>query len=876
MSGKVLGAPTRTIQQVVDKNCDPYQATATSNLWDDDPGCFSRPRGGNLVKPFTTGAEYFRDFVTECAGATSEICITGWQVNWDAQLNADGLRLYDVILAAARRGVEIYVMPWCHSNPVQTYDYQTAIVFDEINKVLKLGAKKRVHVARAESQATVNQKYFSHHQKQVVIDRKVAYVGGIDLSYGRFDDATYTLKANAAGRQVMNRYNPCIPWREQLPKDSPILVDPDLMSGMSDRAPPPPDSSHGYQTGYGQGDNPAYARSYGYDQGYQYGTPPEPEPSELEKNQQKIDNGGWQVPYEDASATEMFVNKASFDDDTPNLHTLDPARQPRMPWQDVHCRIEGPAVADLLRNFVVRWNAQKKKPSLPLPSPGAYTKPGNVHVQVLRSAPAAMVKAEAKATPKAGAGGDGQPKPAATENHIQRTYLRLIAKADRFIYIENQFFVSGFGAQNPRPGGELSPAAQFIDHYDGGSQNADVRKANLLDYNKRWLSEDLKDLFTPPSNPICKALIERIQRAIVDARQSHFHVYITLPVHPEGKLSVASVAVQVYWTMQTIAHGSHSLLNGVRRGFKAREYLDAQKAKGQPVSLEQALAHANALPLDALDPDDERWKEYVTLLNLRNWEKLGERYVTEQIYVHTKLMIVDDRYAIFGSANINDRSQLGERDSELAVLIHDGDTARADINGKGSQQLVRPFAHELRKSIWKKLFGITGGVRPASDLQSAIEAPGSPDSWRLIQAQADRNAAAYEVAFPFVPRSWFIDSNKNRDTARIIPNWDEGIKNPETDKYGYPASRLPFEPEFWEAPQQNKAGVAQLASIKGFFTALPVHWLQGENVRFDYPTEMVADNELLPQQGGPENASTEAKVAKKERSGSNEKETVWG
>jgi phosphatidylserine/phosphatidylglycerophosphate/cardiolipin synthase-like enzyme len=36
-----------------------------------------------------------------------------------------------------------------------------------------------------------------------------------------------------------------------------------------------------------------------------------------------------------------------------------------------------------------------------------------------------------------------------------------------------------------------------------------------------------------------------------------------------------------------------------------------------------------------------------------------------QIYVHSKLMIIDDRMALIGSANINDRSLLGSRDSEV-------------------------------------------------------------------------------------------------------------------------------------------------------------------------------------------------------------------
>ena len=39
------------------------------------------------------------------------------------------------------------------------------------------------------------------------------------------------------------------------------------------------------------------------------------------------------------------------------------------------------------------------------------------------------------------------------------------------------------------------------------------------------------------------------------------------------------------------------------------------------------------------------------------------------IYVHSKLMIVDDVYAIVGSANINQRSLAGNRDSEIAVGV---------------------------------------------------------------------------------------------------------------------------------------------------------------------------------------------------------------
>lgn len=48
--------------------------------------------------------------------------------------------------------------------------------------------------------------------------------------------------------------------------------------------------------------------------------------------------------------------------------------------------------------------------------------------------------------------------------------------------------------------------------------------------------------------------------------------------------------------------------------------------------------------------------------------------MTEIIYIHSKMMIVDDKYALIGSANINDRSMLGSRDSEIAVVTEDANS----------------------------------------------------------------------------------------------------------------------------------------------------------------------------------------------------------
>lgn len=45
--------------------------------------------------------------------------------------------------------------------------------------------------------------------------------------------------------------------------------------------------------------------------------------------------------------------------------------------------------------------------------------------------------------------------------------------------------------------------------------------------------------------------------------------------------------------------------------------------------------------------------------------------VSEIVYIHSKLLIVDDERVILGSANLNDRSMRGFHDSELAICVHE-------------------------------------------------------------------------------------------------------------------------------------------------------------------------------------------------------------
>lgn len=69
-----------------------------------------------------------------------------------------------------------------------------------------------------------------------------------------------------------------------------------------------------------------------------------------------------------------------------------------------------------------------------------------------------------------------------------------------------------------------------------------------------------------------------------------------------------------------------------------------------------------------------------------------------------KVLIADDRSVIIGSANINERSQLGSRDSEIAACIHDTETTESTIAGKRVK--IGRFAHSLRMRLMCEHVGL--------------------------------------------------------------------------------------------------------------------------------------------------------------------------
>ena len=132
---------------------------------------------------------------------------------------------------------------------------------------------------------------------------------------------------------------------------------------------------------------------------------------------------------------------------------------------------------------------------------------------------------------------------------------------------------------------------------------------------------------------------------------------------------------------------------------------------------------------------------YFRVHGLRTHGFLKGNLVTEIVYVHSKLMIVDDRVAIIGSANINDRSMVGDRDSEVAVIIQDNDMMEGKMNGQPYQ--VGKFCHSLRCHLLKEHLGLLSEMNAAL-VNIKVEDPLTSDFHSAVSKLAEGNTCIFE------------------------------------------------------------------------------------------------------------------------------------
>ncbi|KFK38694.1 hypothetical protein AALP_AA3G147900 [Arabis alpina] len=331
---------------------------------------------------------------------------------------------------------------------------------------------------------------------------------------------------------------------------------------------------------------------------------------------------------------------------------------PREPWHDCHVCVVGAAAWDVLKNFEQRW-AKQCNPSVLVNTSGIRnlvnrTGPTEEHdrkwnVQVLRS----IDHVSATEMPR------GLP----VEKSVHDSYIVAIRKADRFIYIENQYFMGS------------------CDHWENKNDKNCSGCTNLI--------------------PVEIAL----KVAAKIREKQRFAVYIVIPMWPEGPPESESVEEMLHWTRETMSMMYRIIGEAIREtGHEShpRDYLNFFCLGNR-----EEKRNGELEPGSSPHPKTQYW----------NAQK-NRRFM---IYVHSKLMIVDDAYVLIGSANINQRSMDGSRDTEIAIGCYQTDTTNTNE------------IQAYRLSLW---YEHTGGQITADEL--SLSEPESLECVRGLRTIGER------------------------------------------------------------------------------------------------------------------------------------------
>ncbi|KAK9076717.1 hypothetical protein SSX86_005051 [Deinandra increscens subsp. villosa] len=298
--------------------------------------------------------------------------------------------------------------------------------------------------------------------------------------------------------------------------------------------------------------------------------------------------------------------------------------------------------------------------------------PEGWHVQIFRSIDSNSVKGFPKDPKEATSKNLVCGKNVLIDMSIHTAYVKAIRAAQHFIYIENQYF--------------LGSSFNWSNHKTLGANNLIPMEIALKIANKI--------------------------RA-----QERFTAYIVIPMWPEGSPTSTATQRILFWqnkTMQMMYEVIYKALQevGLEHTYEPQDYLiffclgTRESSLGvESTSDEKGFNGPNAPQL---------------------LSKKNRRFM---IYVHSKGMIVDDEFVILGSANINQRSLEGSRDTEIAM---------------GAYQPYHTWAHK-RYSPHGQIFGYRMSLwaEHIGGLESCFEKPESLECARRIRSLSESNWNQY-------------------------------------------------------------------------------------------------------------------------------------
>ncbi|PWY96273.1 phospholipase PldA [Aspergillus sclerotioniger CBS 115572] len=749
---------------------------------------FAPIREGNKVKWYVDALDYMWAVSIALEEARETIYIADWWLSPELFLRrppfmAQEWRLDQILKRRAEAGVKIYV-----------------IVYKEVNQALTCNSAHTKHALRNlcpegtpghgnirvlrhpdhnifENAADMTL-YWAHHEKFIVIDYALAFIGGIDLCFGRWDAHQHPL----ADVHPSNLRNEVFPGQEF--NNNRIM---DFQSV-----------------------------------------------------------GDWQA------------------------NELSKAEYGRMPWHDVAMGVMGDCVYDIAEHFVLRWNFIKRdkykrdhgvdwlmlegrtgddedlvavqRPKFPCgeylqhPLSPLDTKPlgqqGFARAQIVRSS----------ADWSSGI---------LTEHSIQNAYHEVISQAQHFVYIENQFFITATGDQQAPILNTIGRA--IVDAVVRAGKEGRKFRVIIVIPAIPGFAGDLRQNAAMGT----RAIMDYQYKSILRGEHSIFGQIAAQGVNPRDHVFLFNLRAydRINKTPALLKLESEAdvTYNDVQRGIAESIMSDSVHPAIGKEGDKHEVGYDNAQQekeirlarLRKYEEQHERYREleglkgsdtvaHTTMLNGGNmsdehWEgdpeAEKENFVQEELYVHGKVCIVDDRVVICGSANINDRSQLGYHDSELAIVVEDQDFIGSTMDGKPYR--AARMAATLRRQLWREHLGLLpsqdydasqhpNAKPPYQCMNSILEGPEndfvtdpmSDELWEMWTGRATVNTEMYRILFRADPD----------DNIRTFEDYENFC--PRGNKQGH----------LFDPYQPVKEVREKLDKIKGHLVWMPLDFLKDANM----------------------------------------------
>lgn len=477
-----------------------------------------------------------------------------------------------------------------------------------------------------------------------------------------------------------------------------------------------------------------------------------------------------------------------------------------------------------------------------------------------------------------------------TEHSIQNAYVETIRNSQHFVYIENQFFITATGDKQ-RPIKNQVGAA-IVERIVRAARNGEKYKMIVVIPAVPAFAGDLKldeALGT-------RAIMEFQYNSINRGGHSIYEEIAKAGFNPMDYIRFynlrsydrinASKIMQEAEQRSGVSYGQASegydAAQEGSRDFQAyrppptAEYgVYEMEGGGRPPqqAYEMDAGYDGGVPNDGRQSDYNRYQQEAQKLGGRQglgdgrWDSVAECYmhngedirnvpweggavdemdafVSEELYIHSKLLIADDTTVICGSANLNDRSQLGDHDSEIAIIIRDADMIDSSMDGRPYQ--VSRFASSLRREIFRKHLGllkhqpidaIDDNWQPVSvpqvydwgsEMDNQVADPLSDEFQNLWNWRANTNTQAFGKIFHPVP------SDEVRNWKQYDEYYSRFFGQSEQDKENKKPSLYKWGHVVAENFSQGEQGVQEvkevLSSIRGNLVEMPLLFLKEEDI----------------------------------------------